>query len=259
MKEREAAVKFLVATYTWMDVLATTVTGKPPIFEDLYDRLLEGEDRWINTSKVNGVANWVLLLIGKISSLYAWKREAKAEGKLSVIELVSRATRIENEINERLAEMSKVPSPACVSPENVLYIPLANLWPHTRYVTQMYASAALTYLHVVVSGPQPELPEIRRNVVNTINTLKERPDPLLVRSMYWPVFITGSMALKGEEDIFRNMMASVGIGPNSIGSGWKMLQVLEQCWSTRDVQDYESGDGYYVNVMASIGERILVL
>jgi hypothetical protein len=49
----------------------------------------------------------------------------------------------------------------------------------------------------------------------------------------WSVLIPGSMALKQEEDYFRNLVVTSDEGSMSIGFAWNILKVLEESWKTR--------------------------
>lgn len=53
--------------------------------------------------------NWLILQIGKISVLDAWKHERKRAGNLDVIELVHRAAVIRDTLEARLAQRETNP------------------------------------------------------------------------------------------------------------------------------------------------------
>lgn len=95
-----------------------------------------------------------MLLILEASKLDDWKRECEKNRRLSVAELVRRGTKIETDINQGLAILdSHRPSQrqidSSIATEAQILV-----------VTECFALAALTYIHVVVSGPHPDLPEL---------------------------------------------------------------------------------------------------
>lgn len=262
----EAAMKFLTGVFIWFDICSSVSTGAKPFFESHFEHLLSGPNPKLNLQKVMGVEGWTMILIGRIASLDYWKRESQKNSRLSMIDLVTRATAIDNNLKLGLSTHAK--SPWKLDPkftnlqklvDNSGQIPLANLSIYSHYVTQIYTLAAVTYLHVVVSGAQPELPEIRESVSSTIEALKTIPDPMLARTMLWPLLITGSMVLKEEEQFFRDIILSSGISKTSSAPGFNVLQVLEECWRIRSTRSLVLGDnGYWASVMSSIGLDVIV-
>jgi Fungal specific transcription factor domain len=90
----------------------------------------------------------------------------------------------------------------------------------SRGVTKVFACAALTYLHVVLLGAYPELPEIRESVLRTIEAFRELSDARKVSNLVWPFCIAGCMALTQNEDDFRDIASSAG----SDGKGSRNLE-----------------------------------
>jgi hypothetical protein len=191
----------------------------------------------LRLDKVSGIQNQILIFIGKIACLDSWKRTSQSNGTLSIIELVKRATRLETELRQALDEFSKEQetSTAQDRPPFPYLKPLAV---YSDYVTEFYGRSALIYLHVIVSGPCPELPEIRENFALSMDLLRRLPTPLLPRSMWWAVLITGSLALEGDEQtLVRNIIAGAGVNESSVGFGYNVLKVLEECWRRRRLNE----------------------
>ena len=272
-KTDEAAIKILITIFLWFDIYTCISSGSKPYLESYFQRLLESPDGGIDMGQVMGCENSIMIQIGKIASLDVWKRESQKSGKLSVVNLVKQATQIEQDLKSGLAEAQRkaelspqfpgentsIPLATISNPSK--HIHLANLSIYSNYVTQINAMSALTYLHVVVSGPQPESPEIRETVRNTIDALRNIPHPQLVRAMQWPILVSGSMALEEEEPFFRQLICGSGVvSETAIGLGWNILKILEQCWRTRGNNEFElSGEGHWASVIASIGIQVVVV
>lgn len=192
--EDEISLKFMLSVFIWIDITGSVALGEEPKMADAIQRLCGGPDPAILLNKVMGCQNWAMLSISKIACLDAWKRKSQKNGTLSMIELVKRATALETELTTTLDAFTRDRK----TPTNfnqLDYLPhLTPLSIHTDYLTKLYASSALTYLHVVVSGPYAELPEIRGNVCKTIEMLKQMPSSQMPRTLWWPILITGSMA-----------------------------------------------------------------
>jgi hypothetical protein len=245
--------------------------------------------------KYIGIRNWVMIFIGKIASLDDWKRTSQSSGTLSIIELVKKATQLETELKQALDDFSKdcENSTTLERPARLTLPHLAPLSVYSNYLTELYATSALTYLHVAVSGPCPDLPDIRETVCRAMELIKKLPDPTLPRCMWWPLLITGGMAGKwfllgclgvvrysnrslettqetsfqiqhvllsiltlnlaavgDEQTLCRNVILGSGVNNSSLGTGYNILKVLEECWKKQRTNDHVSlGDGYWGDVM----------
>jgi hypothetical protein len=163
---------------------------------------------------------------------------------------VKRATQLETELRQALDDFTKNRKDSTTL--NLSAIPhLTPLSVHSNYLTEFYASATLIYLHAIVSGAYPELPEIRENVRSTMELLKKLPSPILPRVMWWHILIAGSMALEDEQLLCRNLIYGAGINNSSLGTDYNILKTLEECWKRRQINDHLSqvGDGYWADVM----------
>ncbi|KAE8448824.1 hypothetical protein EG329_008826 [Mollisiaceae sp. DMI_Dod_QoI] len=256
--EELITVKFLVSIYTWMDIANCVSLGSRSDLGHIHDRLLACDDPPIRLDKVMGCGNAAMILIAKIAELDTWKRHSQKTGKLSMIELVTRATSIEKDL---MLALKRIPKGRCPSTDLSLYgLCRATLSIYADYVSEAYTLSALTYLHVVVSGPHAELPEIRENVSRSIELFQRLPDPIIARAVYWPVLITGSMALAEEEDLFKRMLTESGVKPVFVGPGWNIIKVLEECWRRRRTKDeLPLEEGYWADIMSSLDMRVLLL
>jgi hypothetical protein len=259
--EDEVLLKFLMAVFTWIDITGAVSLGSSPFLAEHHERLLGGTDPPLRLDKIGGIQNKVLISIGKIACLDAWKRTSQSNGTLSIIELARRATQLETELKQALDAFTK----DCTIPPVYDRPGLPYLTPlsvYSDYVTEFYSRSALTYLHVIVSGAYPELPEIRENICTTMEMLRRIPHPLLPRSMWWPMLIIGSQAFEEDEQkLVRNTIAGAGIHETSIGFGYNVLKILEECWKRRRMNEPIApiGDGYWGDVMTSLHFKLMLM
>lgn len=171
----------------------------------------------------------VIDLIFEIAQLDQWKKAAQSAFKLSMVELVKRSDRIEQKLWRELADIQKTPpsaesrcspgnGPAPVSPAEV---------------NQLFTLSAITYLHVVVSGAQPELPEIATSVAQTVRVFKELKDPGLLKSAAWPFCVTGCLANEEQQGTLRGLIAAAGIDRGTIGASYEAWVIVQECWERR--------------------------
>jgi hypothetical protein len=109
------------------------------------DHELAPETFDLHLESIISCENSVMKIIFEISLLNNWKKEAENTNKLSVVELAKRGGQIEQRLSQRLADSECTPSTRLA-----LY----------AEANRIFLLAAFTYLHVVISGPYPELPEI---------------------------------------------------------------------------------------------------
>lgn len=173
-----------------------------------------------------GCQNEVMLLIAKAVALDAWKKESKEQGKLSMVQLVSRATKVEDDL--KLV-------PAKISPNDCQPGHASTNLCGINEVTRIFASSALIYLHGIVSGAQPELPEIQENVAKTITMFEHLSDRQWLRSFVWPLCVTG-MAPREQECFFRNLISGMGVESYMFGSARNTMRMIENCWTKREVR-----------------------
>jgi len=119
-----------------------------------HEFLLEGND--IQRDRLLGCENLTMLLLSKINPLDTWQRGCEKNGKLNIAELAKRASKIEDELELRLDKMPLRGGDQSHKLSGRTHIG-DNM---SSELTSILALSGLTYLHIVVSGPHPDLPEI---------------------------------------------------------------------------------------------------
>jgi hypothetical protein len=259
-RSETTAVSFFLMSYIWIDVLCQASGLYPPLNPDGeevdYAAFLEPQPSLLNPSILRpplvdlqnfmGCANWAMFALLRISSLAAWKAAAQKSNTLSIFELGQRAATIQQDINSRIALL--------LDERTQRTPPQPNVQSDSSLVTELFARAAIIYLHVVVSGPKPRVPEIRQSVVDTMEVLQALPSRLLIR-VSWPFAVTGCMAVGGEQKACREIVERCFAEKENPGTAWKGLRIMETCWGR--VERDENGFGW-VEAMEVLGQRILL-
>lgn len=225
--ENASAIGFLLGSFLFLDIISCASTRSDHLLQLDHKLLLEHAE--INLESITRCRNWAIIVIFEISLLDRWKREAEKAQKLSIVELAKCGGQIEERLRERLADIENKPSIG-FSSENNSRTSLA--FTYTE-VTKIFAFAAMTYLHVVMSGAYPELPEIIESVSKTIDPFQRLSDKRLLRNLVWPFCISGCLALDGQHDIFRDLVSAAEITQSTTGTCFEALKIVEECWDTR--------------------------
>ncbi|KAJ4992913.1 C6 transcription factor [Stagonosporopsis vannaccii] len=248
----QAALRFFTALIVHQDVIASTVRQETPKLLEHYDELLAGPPSLEQSSCLlsledfTGCPNWVVRSIADISSLNAWKKAAKRAGNLDIIDLVRRATIIQQELhngNALLDECSLSPVPrtqtgpwqaleSILVKSNILKPPTSAQPAMHRAVSKVWAHAAEIYLITVLSGWQPSNVQLRNHVAQALDHLKTIDNPSWLRSMAWPFCVIGCLATKEQETDFLEVANASG-GLAMFGTLRDALAIMQKVWSSR--------------------------
>jgi hypothetical protein len=170
----QSAFCFPSALLVLDDIIASTVLQEPPRLIEYHHSLLssfDGIKPAIDLEAAVGCQNEVLLQIGETAALDAWKQQCKSKGSLDAMDLVRRATTIKGSLISYLAHI-KIDSETSSEADNSLLNALmadhfqqsAKASSQSKFVTCIWAHAALVYLSVVISGWQPANPGVCHHV-----------------------------------------------------------------------------------------------
>ena len=249
----EAALFFFAGVIGWYDILSCATTGAMPF--SYCENCLE-VGGCIKLDKIMGSENWAMVCIMDIASLDEWKTKLQASGMLSIRDLADRAGDIERRLE---AGLNGIPAVGGSSSSTPLDHGSTEREMHDLVcmITRAFACSALVYLHVVVSGPRPTLPEIRESVARTISTLRAFPDQKVAATLSWPLCIAGCVALGEEErNFFRDLNAIDRMEIQPFGNSSKVLKIIEECWIKQE--QGQSAVDWRV-AMKSLGIDILLI
>lgn len=245
--EGDCAIDVLLGSFISFDIISSASTRSTPFLNINHLQVLDTLE--ISLESLIGCRNSVMALILEISLLDKWKKEAQGAHKLSIVDLAKRGGQIQERLRQELAAIEDIPSagPSLCNPSGIIRAPT-----HPE-ISKVFALSAVTYLHVVISGAYPELPEIAESVSETIVAFKSLKDPRLLRSVVWPFCISGCLALEKQHDFFRDLIPRAGITQWATGTCFEAFRIMEECWKAR-ITSSESCDwattmkqrGYYV-------------
>ncbi|KAH8674806.1 fungal-specific transcription factor domain-containing protein [Tricladium varicosporioides] len=245
-----AALSFFAAVGLWYEIISCTTTASLPFEPSNY----QVEEADINFENAMGCEAWAVAAIKEIAGLNHWKNTMKAAGQLSMRELVNRGNEIEAKLINGLEKISNT-----TKEQLEIWVRERSCFPkrYLRCVTRVYCCAGLIQLHVVVSGPHPELPEIRHRVEQTIEAFKGLPDTESVNSLVWPLCIAGCMASGHDQDFFQKLARSANPSDSMMGAA-KARIIMEECWRLRKL-DPGSGNVDWRTAMESLDFKILLV
>ncbi|KAJ4271317.1 hypothetical protein NW762_000019 [Fusarium torreyae] len=271
----QAALRFFTANVLYIDVMSSITLEQAPRLQKYQDNIMPGCKAHTAPEEVRisgslfmedyvGLHNWVVQIIGDISALAAWKKQQKKANSLSINELVQRGKVMEDAIKGGLGVFevqAQLPGPYLDPIMSVVSNPShphdinTKQAPGLAVNNQIWLQAALTYLHVVISGWQPSCPEIRYSVGRMTELLTALPSNTCLRTLVWPFCIAGCLSPPEDEDKYRAMVERMG--PISVfGTVREALEVMEKVWSKRDQID-ESWD--MAKCLQILGHEVLLI
>jgi hypothetical protein len=248
--EVESAINFLLGSFISFDIISCASTGSAPFLE--INHLLALATLGINMESVTGCRNPVMALIFEISLLDRWKKEAQNARKLSIVDLVKRGRHIEERLRQELAHIDNI------STTQLLLWNSSGIYqaPTPTEFNKIFILSAITYLHVVISGAHPELPEITESVSETIAAFKKLKDLRVLRYLVWPFCVSGCLALGKQQSFFRDLVSAAEVKQWMVGTCFEAFKTMEECWDRRKGSS-ESCD--WVSVMKRRGHFILLM
>ena len=211
------------------------------------------EGDWTSTETVFG-------LIAHINNLASWKGQAAATGTLSIYELGRRAFDLQHKLDFKQKSLDTGedqvqrtedfgdPYPAC---STGLTMPVDSCVWHdkaNRHVTALFVHAGMIYLHVVLSGCNPKLPEIQESVSCATADLDElirlrRAGVLHSIGLPWALCVIGSMALAGEDEspgtrawFITTLRQPSQLAGRGLGFREVTLNIIIKCWELLDAE-----------------------
>ncbi|KAH7159541.1 fungal-specific transcription factor domain-containing protein [Dactylonectria estremocensis] len=201
------AQKFQVANLLWFDILACTSTGASP--RTPYRQWLNVPE--VDMSRVMGCQNWMMAIIGDISSLSAMASSLQVETMHSSIQS------LEERIYRGLDALDSEP-----------VIPSAR---KSRLVTRIFATTALVQLFTIDASPRILATDSEVAITRVIDAIDQLPNDVSLRGLTWPITVVGCLARAEQQDFFEKILEGILKQPNSAFSNCgTVLRVIRHCW-----------------------------
>lgn len=250
----QAGFRFIIALLLTMDAIGSSCLEQRPRLLDYYGDLLDVADDGspefgivpIRLSAIIGCQNWVIVAIGQIAALDAWKKDMKRSESLSITEVVERANTINRDLGQGISRLDC--STTDTSQENSVHPQtFYRIFPNTSSnasvtPTKIWAYAAQIYLAVVISGWQPLNADVRSYVAKTLELLRTVKNPAHLRSLSWPLCVAGCLAQPGtQEQQFRDLLGGIS-ELNLVGALGDASRIMRNVWQNREALDRKTWD-----------------
>ncbi|KAB5596083.1 Transcription factor [Ceratobasidium theobromae] len=258
LMEMNDNAKHASKTTMWMDIFSSISLCKSPRFLKLYRRLLQPTTlagQGLQLENVMGCADGIMLCLAEIAHLAHWKSTQQAAGSLSMPELVRRGLVIEKDLRREgyaLYRSQDGPSmwgsvppratnvdlPAGIrlgqSPPSSPPLPNAVLDGSQlrRLVSDIFREAAILYLHTELSELAPQVPEIMRAVIDTVEALQKLPPSEYDRSLVFPLALVGCAT--DDPDMREYVRGRIKQLSSAVGNCATAGELIEHVWKRRD-------------------------
>ncbi|RMJ15621.1 hypothetical protein CDV36_004714 [Fusarium kuroshium] len=216
---------FLIAHAIWFDILSCVSTGRVPRIT--YRQWLEESN--LDMANLMGCYNWVMISIGDLAHLQAWKCKMKEQGTLSVPDLVMRSQEIETRLQDGIEKLGSITEENTKAPQAV-------------WVSHIFALASLILSSTIVSGPWESLPEISKNVEKALDILGEWPQAISLQGLVWPLCVIGCMAEPKHQAFFESLLSNFVDECGGFGNGSTVLRIMRNCWTWQRQQGRKGMD-----------------
>jgi len=256
----QAAFRFFASLLVADDIIASTsLAEEEPRLYNYHAGLLSGDEREtpqrelpVDLDAVLGCQNWVLVQIGEISALAAWKKRRELAGNVGDTaaseELARRGNAIQDALESRLDSMhesSELDQNAVLSLFNAEWAsqPSTTTASQRRAViTEIWAYAAMIYLLVTLHSGHSAQVKIRQNVDRVVALLAHKlSPPALLRTVAWPFCVAGCLAAPEHQAFFRSQAESLQPAGLFV-TVHKAKEIMEQAWLKKAAMAGQSDD-----------------
>lgn len=243
----QAALRFFTATLLYTDILSSITLGTEPRLTkyhadiipnySFYERSLEPLRAGpLSVDEFLGLPNWIVRVLGDVAILAHWKWTRKQSGSLSMTELVSRGLVLSDVIHRGLRDLESEPESQHTAAQPFSLLVSGSARGHVPDQQPKYQIiwllATLSYLNVVISGWQPSSTDIRWSVSKATGLFSQLPNGSGVRTLAWPLCISGCLSPPQDEAMYRALAQRWG-GSLAFGSMKQALDTMESVWSMR--------------------------
>ncbi|KAL4072755.1 fungal-specific transcription factor domain-containing protein [Scleroderma yunnanense] len=246
--------RLALRTTMWLDVMSTVTLCVVPKHLHFYRRLYRGgggfwaasgrnavEELDTRVESLTGCPDEALLGIAEISSLECWKSQEFRNGTLSMKELIRRGDVLERHLradnqsgySQDVDQTRLHPESAMSDTSTTRHSGATSQVDVTRQVVaSIFREAAIMYLHIVLSGANPGVPEIMRSVEIIIIFLRQLPVSIVDRVLIFPIYLVGCMTDNPvQREVLKTRLLNMQDG---FGNIHQTVRVLETVWHRRD-------------------------
>ncbi|KAK2008957.1 hypothetical protein LZ32DRAFT_436473 [Colletotrichum eremochloae] len=204
---QKASAKALLGQMVWFDIIGLVSTGHGPSLGTNHSFLLDSDV--FDLKETSGCENWVAKSLYEIHDLRTWKAKEVDAQRLCVIKLAERGGTILEILKKQIVTTeeglrSDTETPQGMNDEgSSVFEPLEQ---NLKTITMAYATAAVIYLHVIVSGPTPLLEDIRRETPRLVEHLKVLASRGLLCHVSFPLCVASCFMEDHDLDFFKGFV-----------------------------------------------------
>lgn len=264
----QGAFRFFTSVLLHADILSSTSLEIAPRLQQYHGYLVttgpvDNRDERMQMEKLMGCQGWVLVLIGEVAALAAWKKGAITVGsRVFQDELKARGESIARRLDVGMAEIE------WATQVSIELDPVAALRSyygsessavlaeqHTT-VTRIWAYTARIYLSITTLGWQPENAIVRESVASALHLFSGLSSPAQIRTLAWPLCVAGCMATVDQEQDFRDVVWTMG-PLQAFGTVGESLRIMETVWRMREHMGKENlGLADFIGIL---GSKVLLM
>lgn len=244
---QSATAKTLLGHLMWYDLLAAVSTGRGPLLGISHSFLLETDS--VQMHEVSGCQGRVAKALCDIFSLQDWMIQEEQNERLSIIELASRANAIHQRLAGIIDQLDVIL--ALGSTKSRQFAHCTNLSCSGRLgqchrdaendITLAFAWASKLYLHVVISGPNPQVNEIRKAAVGLAEAFNNLADKKMLGYVPWPLCVMACFAEDDEMQVLDILVSGDGTSTSHRGICTEALSVAKECQRLRKEEGRNCG------------------
>ncbi|KAF3761157.1 hypothetical protein M406DRAFT_324658 [Cryphonectria parasitica EP155] len=246
----QGAFRFYTAVLLFTDIIASTCLEGPPRLRKYHSIMVKEEEGSPPCEKIRmenffGCQGWVLMTIGDIALLDAWKKESRSQGKFRPDELLEHGSHLHSRLQQGLARLDRESLRRRI-PNDITAV-LRSFYradgPQMRAdeqvnVTRIWALAATAYLGVVVTGWAAATKAAASSIAVAMQLLHSISSPAVLRSLSWPFFVLGCLATREQEQLFTQMASCMG-PLLEFGTVGEAMRIMRRVWELRDMNGFD--------------------
>jgi hypothetical protein len=245
-----AMLHLVVGTLRWFDVLLScSLQVLPSISTKLPDMLHSEKDTTQIADKIT-CQGLVLTTLAEVLELDHWKGTGAKEGRLSVVELVNRASNIERNITSAQNFIETTGGGKFMKSGSVTGKKLFS------QVINIFIATTRVYLQVIVSGSHRQVPEIMESVTHTVSLFGDLLSTEIITHLLWPFCFIGCLATANDREVVTRLAdeaVSKADCPSNVISAYT---IIKECWRLLDEEALIDPD--WVSAMKSLECQVIV-
>jgi hypothetical protein len=240
-----------VGTLRWFDVLLSCSLQSMPTISAQLPNLPQGNKHETQLDDEFACQSLVLSALTESLELDHWKTTIATQGRLSMGELVNRASVIEKNIDSAQSLMKRPGDTASASFDKVCG---NELFPK---VMNIFIATTRVYLQVIVSGSHRQVAEIEQAVSDTVILFDELSGTEILAHLVWPFCFVGCLTMRSDRNVVTRLAESAASQVGCSSNLKLAYAIVEECWRLLDEEVMLDPD--WLSAMKSLACQLIFL